>query len=99
MPSKVTQAHQTFIPGAKIVQAWAEKVKPIKKFTAGHIKPAKSARSPRSIKVKEEEAGLLLVIRDTRAIQEMRLYTSDRESVIKALKGFSRDFGFTLRFG
>ncbi len=97
MAKKITNTHCTFISDAAEVRDWARGLSLVKKISAGIIKPAKGARSPRAIKIKEEVGCLLLTIRGNTAIQDIRLYTEDFGALDRAVKSYASEHGFQIR--
>ena len=85
---KVQGRHTTIIPAAEKIVDTLSKNPDVKKITAGFIKHGiKSGKH--AIKVSEMESGLLLKIRGTASIQEIRIYTNEKEEVTDSLKTYS----------
>lgn len=97
MAKKITNTHCTFIGDAAKLRDWARQSSLVKKISAGIIKPAKGARSPRAIKIKEEVGCLLLTVRGNTAIQDVRLYTDDFGALDRSVKTYAEENGFQIR--
>ncbi|MCK4635606.1 MAG: hypothetical protein KAT32_01985 [Candidatus Moranbacteria bacterium] len=85
---KIKGRHTTIIPVAEKIVDLLSKNPEVKKISVGFIKHGiKSGKH--AIKVSEMESGLLLKIRGTASIQEIRIYTDAKESIKNSLKKYS----------
>ena len=85
---KVQGRHTTIIPAAEKIVDLLNKNPDVKKISAGFIKHGiKSGKH--AIKISELDSGLLLKIRGTASIQEIRVYTNKKEEVKSSLKDYS----------
>lgn len=95
--SKQTSSHHTFTNKAEIVRKWAEKIPEITKISAGFISNIGTAKFNCRIKIKHEQACLLLSVRGQTSIQDVRLYTNDKSKIENLLENFCKDNGFEIR--
>lgn len=85
---KIKGRHTTIIPAAEKIVDTLSKNPTVKKISVGFIKHGiKSGKH--AIKVSEMESGLLLKIRGTASIQEIRVYTNEKENIKDTLKNYS----------
>lgn len=86
---KVQGRHTTIIPAAEKIVDLLSKNSEVKKITAGFIKHGiKSGKH--AIKITDLESGLLLKIRGTASIQEIRVYTNAKEEIKNLLKIYAK---------
>ncbi len=86
---KITGSHTTVIPAGEKVVDFLQKEKDVNKISIGFIKHGIRG-GKHSIKTMEMDSGLLLKIRGTASIQEIRVYTTQSENVKNSLMNFSK---------
>jgi hypothetical protein len=87
---KMTGKHTTIIPAAENIIDLLQKNVFVDKISAGFIKHGiKSGKH--SIKIMDMDSGLLLKIRGTASIQEIRVYTNYPDEVQKVLIIYATD--------
>jgi len=85
---KITGSHTTVIPAAEKIVDLLQKNVMVQKISVGFIKHGiKNGRQ--AIKIMEMDSGLLLKVRGTASIQEIRVYTNNQEKITEALKIFA----------
>ena len=81
---KTKGRHTTVIPAAEGIVDFLEKNSTVRKIVVGFIKQGiKGGRH--AVKIIQMDSGLLLKVRGTASIQEIRVYTKDRHVVQKRL--------------
>ena len=92
---KITGSHTTVIPAAEKVIDLLQKTVGVQKISIGFIKQGiKSGRQ--AIKIMEMDSGLLLKMRGTASIQEIRVYTNNPEKVKGVLKEFADENNYRM---
>jgi hypothetical protein len=85
---KIGGKHTTIIPVAEKIVDFLKRNELVQKISVGFIKQGiKSGRH--ALKIMEMESGLLLKIRGTASIQEIRVYTNQKETIQKELKQYA----------
>jgi len=93
---KITGSHTTVIPAAEKVIDLLQKNVGVQKISIGFIKQGiKSGRQ--AMKIMEMDSGLLLKMRGTASIQEIRVYTNNPEKVKGVLKVFADENNYRMR--
>ncbi|XLQ20479.1 MAG: DUF2103 domain-containing protein [Candidatus Moraniibacteriota bacterium] len=93
---KMIGSHTTVIPAAERVVDFLSREDSVNKISVGFIKHGiKSGKH--SIKIMEMESGLLLKIRGSASIQEIRIYTSQKDIVISVIKKFANKYKYMCK--
>ena len=93
---KIKGRHTTVIPAAEGVVDFLEKNSTVRKIVVGFIKQGiKGGRH--AVKIAQMDSGLLLKIRGTASIQEIRVYTKDRHAVQRRLVGYAKNKKVQIR--
>lgn len=88
--AKTTKSHTTAIDVVETLLPFLNRLGAVEKIALGIIKP-KLKPAPRRIKiVSEKPTVLLLKMRGTNSLQEVRVYTSDAKGAQKAIETFAR---------
>lgn len=85
---KITATHSTVIDAAVIIVKFAVKEPSITKIGLGKISQMRSTSKGRRLIITEQPAGLLVKVRGSNSLQEIRLYTKDHAKIIGALERF-----------
>ena len=86
---KITGSHTTVIPAVEKLVDFLQKNSEVDKISIGFIKQGiKSGKH--AIKIMETKSGLLLKIRGSASIQEIRIYTKNTKSVEDSIKEFAQ---------
>ncbi len=97
--NKITRSHTTATKAAQEIVEILRGHPEVKKISLGFIKaglrPLKGG-SPRRIKAWERDGGLHLTVRDNVTVQEMSIYVTDTEPVLRSLKSAVPDRGFSI---
>lgn len=88
--AKISSSHTTYIDQARMFLKFLHKLPNISKVSLGiiKIKTKKSKTSGRS-KVKIVGNHILLSVSSKSAVQEIRIYGQDLESIMKSIKEYS----------
>jgi len=93
---KITGSHTTVIPAAEKVVDFLQRHNDVNKISVGFIVHGiKSAKH--TIKVMKTDTGLLLKVRGSASIQEIRVYTKNKEVVISSIKEFSQKYKYMYK--
>jgi hypothetical protein len=86
---KITGSHTTVIPAAEKLIDFLQKQKIVNKISIGFIKHG--IRNGRhSIKIMQMNSGLLLKIRGSASIQEIRVYTNKEDELKVNIEQFAK---------
>lgn len=85
---KIKGRHTTIIPAAEKIVDLLSRNPEVKKISIGFIKHG-IKNGKHAIKVTDLDSGVLLKIRGTASIQEIRIYADTKESVKNSLKKYS----------
>ena len=86
---KITGSHTTVIPAAEKLVDFLQKINEVDKISVGFIKHGiKSGKH--AIKITESDSGLLLKVRGSASIQEIRIYTKNKKNVENSIKEFAQ---------
>lgn len=92
---KIQGRHTTVIPVAEKIIDLLNKNPEVKKISVGFIKHGiKSGRH--AIKITDLESGLLLKIRGTASIQEIRVYTEANKEIKNLLETYSLKYNVQI---
>lgn len=87
---KTTKKHTTAIPVVEKLLTVLNRLSAVEKISLGVIKP-KLPVGPRRIKILSENDKVLLIrMRDTNSLQEVRVYTYDAKQTRGDLEAFAR---------
>lgn len=89
--AKLRGRHSTCIIEAAHLRQWARNVESIKGIALGLIRPVGGARSPRALKLTQEQGCILVQVRGHTAIQDIRLYSDDIPALDRALVRYGKD--------
>ena len=81
---KIADNHTTAIDAAMPIIKEAEKLACVSKISLGIITQAKNSRGRTSIKIEHQLAGLQIKVRGNTSIQELWIYTNDKDQCEKA---------------
>ncbi|MEN8252569.1 MAG: DUF2103 domain-containing protein [Patescibacteria group bacterium] len=86
---KISGRHTTVIPAAEKIVDFLARQQEVKKISVGFIKHGiKSGKH--SVKIMEMESGLLLKIRGSASIQEVRVYTAQKKNIRTLIEEFAQ---------
>lgn len=92
--------HTTFIPVAAIAADVAASCNAVTNIASGIINlPRGKSGSRRNVKIVDVESGILLVVTDGAAHQEVRVYASDVQNAKLCIARGVRNEGLTISFG
>lgn len=83
---KVTKSHQTVIDAAQSLVRAAEPLPYVSKIVLGIIRSSRSSRAHRQLKIVPIPAGLKLIVRSNMYLQDLYIYTTDREALTRILE-------------
>lgn len=83
---KFADSHTTVIDAAVPLVDLASNLESVSKIVLGLISQAGRGSGARSVKVSDEPAGLFLKVRGNSSVQEIRIYTGDKEKLRSALR-------------
>ncbi|HIP49850.1 MAG TPA: hypothetical protein EYG99_00170 [Candidatus Pacebacteria bacterium] len=93
---KITGSHSTIIPAAERLVDFLQKINEIDKISIGFIKQGiKSGKH--SIKIMELNSGLLLKVRGSASIQEIRIYAKNKKNVENSVKEFAQKYRYMCK--
>jgi len=93
---KITGSHSTIIPAAERLVDFLQKINEIDKISIGFIKQGiKSGKH--SIKIMELDSGLLLKVRGSASIQEIRIYAKNKKNVENSVKEFAQKYRYMCK--
>lgn len=93
---KITGSHSTIIPAAERLVDFLQKINEIDKISIGFIKQGiKSGKH--SIKIMELDSGLLLKVRGSASIQEIRIYAKNKKNVENSVKEFAQKYQYMCK--
>ena len=88
---KISGAHTSRIDAAESVIKSADKLNCVSKIVLGVIKRVNSPAVGKSVKITDIPAGIRVKVRGPKSVQELFVYTSDRQLTITAItKAFER---------
>jgi hypothetical protein len=94
---KVTGTHTTVVPAAGQVVDIAERNPSVKKIVLGYIKSGlPTSKGLRRVKISQESACLLLVVRDNISQQEIMVYADNLELVKSDIASKVTKLGFKV---
>lgn len=82
---KFSGSHSTIIEAAIPVAKAAAKLACVSKIALGVIKRIKGRAVAKRLKITELDAGLLVTVRGSKSIQELYIYTNDRERTTQTI--------------
>jgi hypothetical protein len=96
---KITNKHTSTIEPVASLVDYLKKKEDVNKIILGVITIPKTSRKSAitAIKILQEPAGLLLRITKRNAIQEIRVYTENKQAVSKLVENFAQDNGWETR--
>lgn len=93
---KITGSHTTVIPAAEKIVDFLQRQGEVNKISVGFIVHGiKSGKH--TVKVMETDTGLLLKVRGSASIQEIRVYTKNKEVVISSIKKFAEKYKYMCK--
>jgi len=96
---KITSKHTSTIESVAVLVDYLESKEEISKIALGIISTPKTSRksATKAIKIIQEPAGLLIRITQKNTIQELRVYTDDKDAVIGLIKDFAQTNDWDVR--
>ena len=93
---KITGSHTTVIPAAEKIVDLLQKEDVVRKIAIGFITHG-IRNGRRAVKIMDMDSGLLLKVRGTASIQEIRVYTHNSQTVRKKIRIFAtkNDYRYT----
>jgi hypothetical protein len=82
---KVSRRHTTLIDAAHDVVKAARRVASVTNMTFGVIEQVKGSAVNKRLKIEDIPAGLRVVVRGSKTIQELFIYTTNRQETAKAI--------------
>ncbi len=93
---KITGSHSTVIPAAEKLVDFLQKVNEVDKISIGFIKHGiKSGKH--AIKIIELNSGILVKVRGSASIQEIRVYTKNKNNVKDMVKEFAQKYKYMYK--
>lgn len=93
-------SHTTFIPAAAVAADVAASCDAVTNIASGIINiPRGKSGSRRNVKIVDVESGILLIVTDGAAHQEVRVYVSDTQAAKLYIARGVRNQGLTISFG
>lgn len=93
-------SHTTFIPAAARAADVAASCDAVTNIASGIINlPRNKSGTRRSVKIVDIESGILLIVTDGAAHQEVRVYSSDTQAAKLCIAKGVRNQGLTIYFG
>jgi len=93
---KTTSSHTTAIPAVEMLLNLLNKMPEVEKISLGVIKPKLRAGSRRLKIMADNDKVLLLKVRDSNSLQEVRVYTSDSAATKTVLNTFAGKKGWGI---
>lgn len=95
---KFTSSHTTVIPFAKEVLKAIERLPLVEKISLGVIHPKLKSTNDRRVKIQKDRSSVILKIRDTSSLQEVRIYSSSLQDVMLSVAKELRNEGIKIHF-
>lgn len=95
--TKLTNTHTTYIPAAYELREYIRRFGEVTRIAAGIIRPGLHA-VPKRVKIVDDSGAVLLKVRGSTSLQEIRIYTTDRQKTKLAIARGARDLGFGISF-
>lgn len=93
---KFTRSHSSAIPTSSKIIDLLDSMPEVKKISLGIIKAGKFSGGKRYIKLKKRRSGFLMTVRGNSSIQEIGIYTSNKEKIIETLNRKSIEFNVEI---
>lgn len=87
---KYSSSHTTITPTARGVCEAIEAMDEITKISLGFISTGLKVQDLQAVKITKNSTHLLLSVKGNRRLQEIRVYTTDGEAVVKAIKSYCK---------
>ncbi len=94
--ARIARSHLSYIPAAAELRDLILKMEGVTKVAAGIINQCGNSDRKR-VKIAEVSGAILLKVRGSIAIQEVRVYVADRQKAKRAIEESARAAGFLVK--